>query len=102
MLGVSGAIAAVLGAYFVLYPGSRVLTIVLVFPVRIPAFIYLGLWFPYQPVEADYGLFSASANGGGTAFFSHIGGFLFGVLVAWVYVRRTADERSRSARPILA
>jgi rhomboid family protein len=82
MLGASGAIAAVLGAYFILYPDSRVLTLVVVFLVRIPAWVFLGLWFLYQFVEGNFGLFSADANGGGTAFFAHIGGFLFGVLVA--------------------
>ena len=74
MLGASGAIAAVLGAYFVLYPDSRVLTLVLVFPVKIPAWIWLGVWFLYQLVEADYGITSAHANGGGVAFFAHVGG----------------------------
>jgi membrane associated rhomboid family serine protease len=83
-LGASGAIAAVLGAYFVLYPASRVLTLVVFFPVRIPAWIFLGLWFLYQLVEANFGLFSASANGGGVAFFAHVGGFLFGLIVAVV------------------
>jgi membrane associated rhomboid family serine protease len=82
MLGASGAIAAVLGAYFILYPNSRVLTLLFVFPVKIPAYIYLGLWFLYQLIEANYGLFSAHANGGGVAFFAHVGGFLFGVIVA--------------------
>jgi hypothetical protein len=86
-LGASGAIAAVLGAYFVLYPTSRVLTLVLIFLVRIPAFVYLGLWFLYQLVEANFGLFSAHANGGGVAFFAHVGGFLFGVFVAHRLVR---------------
>jgi membrane associated rhomboid family serine protease len=82
-LGASGAIAAVLGAYFVLYPGSRVLTWIFpVFLVRIPAWIYLGLWFLYQLVEANFGLFNASANGGGVAFFAHVGGFTFGLLIA--------------------
>jgi membrane associated rhomboid family serine protease len=81
-LGASGAIAAVLGAYFVLYPNSRVLTLVVVFPVRIPAWFFLGGWFLFQLVEGNFGLFSAGAGGGGTAFFAHIGGFLFGVLVA--------------------
>jgi membrane associated rhomboid family serine protease len=81
-LGASGAIAAVLGAYFVLYPESRVLTLILVFPVRIPAYVFLGLWFLYQLVEGNFGLFSAHANGGGVAFFAHIGGFVFGALVA--------------------
>ncbi|MDX6733338.1 MAG: hypothetical protein QOC54_3286 [Baekduia sp.] len=83
-LGASGAIAAVLGAYFVLYPQSRVLTLVLVFFVRIPAYVFLGIWFLFQLVEGNFGLFSAHANGGGTAFFAHVGGFLFGVLVARV------------------
>jgi membrane associated rhomboid family serine protease len=89
-LGASGAIAAVLGAYFVLYPNSRVLTLVLVFPVKIPAVIYLGLWFLYQLVEANYGLFSAHANGGGVAFFAHVGGFLFGVFAARRLLREQA------------
>jgi membrane associated rhomboid family serine protease len=81
-LGASGAIAAVLGAYFVLYPSSRVLTLVVVWPVRIPAYVFLGFWFLYQLIEANFGLFSAGANGGGVAFFAHVGGFVFGALVA--------------------
>jgi membrane associated rhomboid family serine protease len=81
-LGASGAIAAVLGAYFVLYPTSRVLTLVVVWPIRIPAYIFLGLWFLYQLIEANFGLFSATANGGGVAFFAHVGGFVFGLVVA--------------------
>jgi len=81
--GASGAIAAVLGAYFVLYPGSRIRTWIFpIFLVRIPAWIFLGLWFLYQLIEASFGLFSASANGGGVAFFAHVGGFIFGLLVA--------------------
>src|SRR4029453_10834984 len=53
MLGASGAIAAGLGAYFVLYPDSRVLTLVLVFFVRIPAWVFLGVWFLIQLAEAN-------------------------------------------------
>jgi membrane associated rhomboid family serine protease len=84
-LGASGAIAAVLGAYFVLYPGSRVRTWIFpIFLVSIPAWIFLGLWFLYQLIEANFGLFSTSANGGGTAFFAHVGGFVFGWIVARV------------------
>ena len=86
-LGASGAIAAVLGAYFVLYPGSRIRTWIFpIFLVRIPAWIFLGLWFLYQLIEASFGLFSASANGGGVAFFAHVGGFIFGLLVARLLV----------------
>jgi len=73
-LGASGAIAAVLGDYFVLYPNSRVLTLVVVVPVRISAWVFLGLWFLYQFIEGNFGLFSASANGGGVVFFADIGG----------------------------
>jgi membrane associated rhomboid family serine protease len=81
-LGASGAIAAVLGAYFVLYPQSRILTLVVVFLVRIPAWVFLGGWFLFQLIEGNFGLFSAHANGGGTAFFAHVGGFLFGLAAA--------------------
>jgi hypothetical protein len=94
-LGASGAIAAVLGAYFVFYPNARVLTLVVVFPVRIPAWFFLGGWFLYQFVEGNFGLFSASANGGGVAFFAHIGGFLFGVFVA----RLVAGSAARQPAP---
>jgi membrane associated rhomboid family serine protease len=66
----------------VLWPESRVLTLVLCWPVRIPAWAFLGLWFLYQFVEGNFGLFSAGANGGGTAFFAHVGGFLFGFVIA--------------------
>ena len=75
--------AAVLGAYFLLYPASRVLTWIFpVFLVRIPAWIFLGAWFLYQLIEANFGLFNAHANGGGVAFFAHVGGFVFGLLTA--------------------
>jgi membrane associated rhomboid family serine protease len=93
-LGASGAIAAVLGAYFVLYPSSRVLTLVLVFLVRIPAWAFLGVWFLYQLVEANFGLLSASANGGGVAFFAHVGGFVFGYLVARLLAGAGAGARA--------
>ena len=87
-LGASGAIAAVLGAYFVLYPGSRIRTWIFpVFLVRIPAWIFLGAWFLYQLIEANFGLFNAHANGGGVAFFAHVGGFIFGLLTARLLAR---------------
>ena len=86
-LGASGAIAAVLGAYLVLYPTSRVLALVFVWLVRIPAYVFLGLWFVFQLVEASFGLFSTGANGGGVAFFAHVGGFIFGVIVTTALTR---------------
>jgi len=101
-LGASGAIAAVLGAYFVLYPTSRVLTLVLWFPIRIPAYVFLGLWFIYQLVEANFGLFAASANGGGVAFFAHVGGFIFGLIVARVLTNVGRVVTRDDARPLRA
>ncbi len=53
-----------------------------VFVARIPAWIFLGVWFLYQLIAANFGLFSASANGGDVAFLAHVGGFLFGLLAA--------------------
>jgi rhomboid family protein len=91
-LGASGAIAAVLGAYYVLFPDSKVLTLVVVFLVRIPAWVFLGIWFLYQLIEGNFGLFSASANGGGVAFFAHVGGFLFGLFVARLVAGAVARE----------
>ena len=77
-----------LGAYFMLYPRTLVLTWIFpVFLVRIPAWIFLGAWFLYQLIEADFGLFNASANGGGVAFFAHVGGFIFGLLAARLLAR---------------
>jgi membrane associated rhomboid family serine protease len=93
MLGASGAIAAVLGAYWVFYPNSRVVTLVFVFPIKVPAWMFLGLWFLYQLVEANYGLFSARAHGGGVAFFAHVGGFIFGAIVARAFANSQALAR---------
>ena len=58
-LGASGAIAAVLGAYFVLYPGARILGLIGIFPVRISAWFFLGFWFLYQLFEANFGFFQS-------------------------------------------
>ena len=91
-LGASGAIAAVLGAYWILYPGASILTLVAIFPIRIPAWVFLGLWFVYQLIEANLGLFSAGRDNGGTAFFAHVGGFAFGAVVAVVLVRSGRRE----------
>jgi hypothetical protein len=92
MLGASGAIAAVLGAYFVLYPTTSVLGLIVVFPVRIPAWVFLGFWFLYQLFEANFGLFSSRSDGGGTAFFAHVGGFIFGVIAARILAATRPGE----------
>jgi hypothetical protein len=102
-LGASGAIAAVLGAYFVLFPTSRVLGLIGIFPIRISAWFFLGFWFLYQLFEANFGLFGANAHGGGVAFFAHVGGFVFGFIVASLLANsgrlnlRTDDPRALRA-----
>ena len=82
LLGASGAISAVLGAFLALYPHARIKTLALVFFVQIPAWFYLGGWFLYQLLEARSALVTPSSEGSGVAFFAHIGGFVFGWLVA--------------------
>jgi len=84
MVGASGAISAILGAYVVLFPGARVLSLVfLVFfyqLIEVPAWAYLGFWFVLQLVDG-LGSLGAAGSQGGVAFFAHIGGFLVGVAV---------------------
>lgn len=79
-IGASGAIAGVMGAYFVLYPNSKILTLIpiVIFPifVEIPAFFFLGLWFVLQVVNAA----TTDAFISGIAWWAHIGGFVFGML----------------------
>ena len=91
-LGASGAIAAVLGAFFILYPSSTVFGLIVFWPAWLPAWVFLGFWFLYQLFEGGFGLFSASANGGGTAFFAHVGGFVFGALVTLGLMKRGVTE----------
>jgi membrane associated rhomboid family serine protease len=100
-LGASGAIAAVLGAYFILYPNSTVFGLVVIFPVRVSAKFFLGFWFLYQLFEANFGLLGAKANGGGVAFFAHVGGFVFGAIVALLLTkagRVVPQDRSAALR----
>jgi len=94
-VGASGAVAGVLGAYFVLLPRARVLTLIVVLLVEIPAVVVLGLWFAFQ-LWSGSASFAHPEQGGGVAFFAHIGGFVFGMLVAKVFaVRRPLEPRYR-------
>lgn len=81
-LGASGAISGVMGAYTLLYPRARVLTLVFIFLVPIPAFIFLGYWILLQFL-AGIGTFGTAASGG-VAWWAHVGGFLTGMLVTAV------------------
>jgi membrane associated rhomboid family serine protease len=88
-IGASGAIAAVLGAYALLYPTAPVITLIGWFPVPLPAFIVLGIWFVLQLVSATAGLGQVGpSQGGGVAFFAHVGGFIFGLLMVKVFAGR--------------
>lgn len=85
-LGASGAIAGVMGAYILRFPQARILTLIPIFffitTVRIPAIVFLGIWFVQQ---AFYGIASLSVSttmeGGGIAYWAHAGGFVFGALL---------------------
>ena len=91
-IGASGAIAAVLGGYIVLYPRARVLTLVIIIlfftVIELPAWVLLGAWFALQAVFGSTGLTSPT-SGGGVAYFAHVGGFVFGLLV----IRLLATKR---------
>jgi membrane associated rhomboid family serine protease len=99
-VGASGAISGVMGAYLVLYPYVRVLTIIpffyfLWYPIELPAFLYLGYWILIQVVLGHFSLFTPGQ--GGVAWFAHIGGFFAGVLLIFLFKKRYV----RSALPFL-
>ena len=95
MIGASGAVSGVLGAYLVLFPRARVLTLVpigfIMQMVRVPALVVLGFWIVIQFL---YGFFSLGAPGGGVAWFAHVGGFLVGVVLIRPLVRRDFRRRA--------
>lgn len=88
MVGASGAIAGVLGAYAYFFPRADVRGLVFfgffAQAVRLPALVVLGLWFVMQLFSGAASLGPETAVGGGVAFFAHIGGFIFGLVVAWL------------------
>ena len=90
-IGASGAIAGVLGAYLVLLPQARVLTVffvILIFLREVPAILFLGVWFLFQLWDGGWAILHPE-QGGGVAFFAHVGGFVFGMLTVYlVAVRR--------------
>jgi len=94
-IGASGAIAAVLGGYIVLYPRARVLTLVFIIlfftVIELPAVVMLGIWFAEQAAFGAAGLTTATGGGGGVAYFAHVGGFAFGALT----IRLLATHRKQ-------
>ena len=93
MVGASGAISAVLGAYIVMFPRSRVKTFFLFFFINIPAFVFLGIWIVQQTVNGISSVGEQNVGGGGVAWWAHIGGFLFGAIVGF-YLKNAYPDRS--------
>ncbi|MGH2740199.1 MAG: rhomboid family intramembrane serine protease [Actinomycetota bacterium] len=95
LVGASGAIAGTLGAYLVMFPRARVLTLIPIFflfqVAELPAIFVLGFWFVLQAFSGVGGL--AAGATGGVAWFAHIGGFLFGALIALAFFRPAAANR---------
>jgi membrane associated rhomboid family serine protease len=102
-LGASGAIAAVLGAYILLYPRARILTVVILIffftLVELPAWAMLVLWFAFDGVLGALGVATPFGGGAGVAYYAHIGGFAFGLLVALAFVRRAQPRPPGGAAP---
>jgi membrane associated rhomboid family serine protease len=94
-LGASGAIAGVLGGYILIYPRARVLTLIFLIIfftfIELPAYVFLFIWFAQQAVFGAIGLTNPTGDGGGVAYFAHVGGFAFGLLAIKLFaVRRSA------------
>jgi membrane associated rhomboid family serine protease len=94
-VGASGAVAAVLGGYLLLFPRARVVTVVFIIffftILEIPAMIFLFIWFAQQALFGYLDFVQPTGQGGGVAYFAHIGGFVFGLLL----VKLFADEVRR-------
>jgi membrane associated rhomboid family serine protease len=95
MIGASGAISGVMGAYLVLYPRVKVYTLIFLFlfitVVALPAYVLLGFWFLLQLVSGSV----SQAAGGGVAFWAHVGGFVAGVVLIPVFRRRDLVRAKR-------
>jgi membrane associated rhomboid family serine protease len=102
-LGASGAIAGVLGGYIVLYPRARVLTLIFLIIfftfLELPAVLFLFIWFAQQAVFAAVGLTNPSGNGGGVAYFAHVGGFVFGLLAVKLFAKRLSAAYGQPKYP---
>lgn len=101
-IGASGAVAAVLGGYALLYPRARVVTlvfIIIIFTVlELPALVVLGLWFLLQVFYGAADLAQPVGGGGGVAYFAHIGGFLFGLALIKLFADRAQNDYERHDR----
>ena len=90
----SGAIAGVLGAYLLLLPTASVLTLIGFFVIPLPAFLFLGGWFILQLWEGGFSI-THPEQGGGVAFFAHVGGFVFGAATVYLVAKQPPLRRYR-------
>jgi membrane associated rhomboid family serine protease len=101
-IGASGAVAAVLGAYALLYPRARVVTLILLIVfitiIELPALLVLGLWFLLQLYYGSSEL-TQPLGGGGVAYWAHIGGFVFGLAMVKLLARENPNYGSYNPRP---
>jgi membrane associated rhomboid family serine protease len=103
-VGASGAVAAVLGGYLLLYPRARVLTLVFLFVfftfIQIPAMFFLVIWFGQQLLFGYLDYANPAGGGGGVAYFAHIGGFLFGLLAVRAFARYRNTDYDQPRFPV--
>jgi membrane associated rhomboid family serine protease len=103
-LGASGAIAAVLGGYILIYPRARVLTLIFLFIfftfIEIPAFFFLFIWFAQQALFGAIDLTDPTGGSGGVAYFAHIGGFVFGLLAIKLFAVRRSRAYGQPKYPV--
>jgi membrane associated rhomboid family serine protease len=101
-VGASGAIAAVLGGYALLYPRARVVTLILIIflftIVELPALLVLGLWFLMQLLYGAAELGQPLGGGGGVAYFAHIGGFVFGLAAIRLFANKVHEDYAAAGR----
>ena len=101
-IGASGAVAAVLGAYALLYPRARVVTVILIIVfftiVELPALLVLGAWFLLQLFYGAAELSQPVGEGGGVAFFAHVGGFVFGLVLIKLFATNEHEDYDRPQR----
>jgi membrane associated rhomboid family serine protease len=102
-LGASGAIAGVLGAYLIFYPGAKVRSLIFlgifITFATLPALVVIGLWFVLQLVSGLQSLNPQLVNSGGVAYFAHVGGFAAGLLIALIlrpFMRKLPPPKSRT------
>jgi membrane associated rhomboid family serine protease len=103
-IGASGAVAAVLGGYILLYPRARVVTLIFIvffFTIlELPALLILGFWFLQQVAFGYFDLANPAGGGGGVAYFAHIGGFVAGLLLIKLFASRVKDYSPPPRYPV--